>query len=105
MFADWTAEDTYRQLALTALIGIDWLQTQEIVKDPVRYKESNPVLGDHPSMRKANLLIGGSILLCAVVAWMLPDNWRKGFQYIVIGAEVGAINNNYQSGIRIGGNF
>lgn len=96
---DWTKEDTLRQCALTTLICIDWLQTQEIVKQD--HNEMNPFLGQHPSMSRVNLMIGGAIVISFLAAKYLPTKYRRWFQYIVIGAESGMIYNNYQRGIRI----
>lgn len=98
---NWTRQDSYRQATLTALICIDWLQTHEIVKDPDNRTEANPFLGDHPSMAKANLFILGGIVLSWIVAGALPEGYRSGFQYVIIGAECSAIINNHNAGIRI----
>lgn len=97
--SEWTPDDTARQVALTALICVDWMQTQEIVKDS--HEEMNPVLGKHPSMKRVNITIGSAIVLSFIIAKMLPSKYRKWFQFIVIGAESAAIYNNYRRGISI----
>lgn len=86
---------------MTALICVDWMQTQEIVKDPDHHREMNPILGGHPSMGKVNMMIGASIVLSYVVARWLPKRWRPWFQWGIIGIEAAAVYNNHRRGISI----
>jgi hypothetical protein len=99
--AVWDSGDTTRQWVLTGLICVDWLQTQEIVKDPDNRTELNPLLGEHPSMSKINVLIPLSIIACYLTARVLPEGWRPWFQWAVIIIESLAIYNNHARGIRV----
>lgn len=111
---DWTREDTYRQAALTTLLVVDWAQTRWAIRhneelrycgynaEPCRfYHESNPLLGEHPSIGKVNNLIGASIIGHAAIAYMLPRGWREGWQYVWIGVEASAIYSNRSLGIKM----
>lgn len=98
---NWTHRDTGRQVLMTGLILVDWMQTQEIVKDPGNHREMNPILGGHPSMSRVNILIGGAIVASYVVARLLPARWRPWFQWAIIGIEAAAVVNNHRRGISI----
>jgi hypothetical protein len=103
---DWTREDTYRQTALTALLVVDWAQTRWIVKHPdpingVQHSEGNPLLGSHPSVGRVNNLLAASIIAQAGIAYMLPPEWRRGWQHVWIGIEAGAVFHNHSVGVKL----
>lgn len=89
--------------ALTALalilLGVDWLQTLQIARNPYRWGEMNALLGEHPSVSRVNVyfalcfaasigvawLLWGTVdlalcaaALCAMQAWCVLHNWRNG---------------------------
>lgn len=83
---EWSRNDTIRQGIVTSLFVADWRQTQHIVKNPGHYSERNPILGEHPSMRRVNALF---ILFIPGHAWvmsLLDSDTRKIVQrtYIVV---------------------
>jgi hypothetical protein len=103
---------------LTALLVTDWAQTRWLVKHPQSDQvctstgttttcstqqrfESNPLLGAHPSIGKANNLIAASIIGHAAIAYMLPPAWREGWQYVFIGIEAGAVYHNHSVGLKM----
>lgn len=111
---DWTREDTYRQIALTSLLVIDWAQSRWAIKKNEEtnycafgshpctlYQEDNPLLGQHPSIGKLNNLVGASIVGHAAITYILPRGWREGWQYVWIGVEAGAVYNNHSLGIKL----
>lgn len=93
---DWTAEDTGFQIAMTALIAVDWMQTADFRADGA--PEWNPLLGRKPSPQRVNLAIGGAILGSWALAYVLPPPYRRIFQAVVITAEVVSVARNASLG-------
>ena len=98
---DWTREDTYRQGGLTVLLIVDWGQTRWIARHPLQHKEMNQFLGEHPSVSRVNNYFAASILGHAAISAVLPPDWRKGWQYVWIGIELGYVQNNHSIGIKV----
>ena len=98
--ADWTQEDTARQLAFTGLQLIDWGQTRDIAQNPNR-RELNPILGPNPSTTDVDVYFAATTLGHYVVSRALPPEYRKVWQYVWIGAQAGNVVRNYQLGVRV----
>jgi hypothetical protein len=107
---DWSTEDTYRQAAVTALLVADWGQTRWIAKHngltepgrfPVDAGERNPILGKYPSGGKVDAYFAAAIVGHAAISYVLPPDWRKGWQYVWIGLELGTVNANRAVGIKM----
>jgi hypothetical protein len=98
---DWTREDTYRQVAVTALLIVDWGQTRWIAKHPSQLYETNHFLGEHPSIARINNYFAASILWHAAISTLLPPDWRKGWQYVWIGIELEYVRRNYHIGVKV----
>lgn len=96
----WTRTDTYHQGAFLTVLAVDWLQTKEI-NGTDGVCELNPVLGKHPRQNTIDLYFAGCALGHTAIAYHLPQPYRKWWQYVWIGAEVGTIGHNYHAGIRI----
>jgi hypothetical protein len=105
---DWTREDTYRQAALTALLVVDWGQTKEAARKnedqtycgynggscTPSYREvgfARYFIGEHPSVRQVNNYFALSILGHAAISYVLQSEWRKGWQYVLIGIEIDVV--------------
>jgi len=99
---DWSKEDTYRQVAVTSLMAIDYMQTMEIARDPEKYHENNPILGEHPSEAEVTAYFLMSYAVTSGISLMLPDNFRPWWQYLIIGIEGGATANNFSIGLGFG---
>lgn len=96
----WTKEDINRELAYYLLHGADWAQTRTIAKNPDRYYEINPILGEHPSTGRVNNYFAATGLGHALLANTLPPEWRKWLQYGSIGVEAAmAGRNKFKVGI------
>ena len=106
----WTTGDTVRQLVYTGLTLADWNQTRKFLKhnedtkscnafgnvDPcVFYSETNPILGPHPTQGRLNVLVGAAIIGHAAISYLLPPDWRHGWQYIWIGIEGTMVYQNH----------
>lgn len=98
---DWSREDTCRQSALTVLLIADWAQTRNSVKRPNEFSETNKLLGEHPSTGKVNNYFMVGIAGHAAVSYLLPPDWRQGWQYIWIGIEVQKVYHNHSIGVKL----
>ena len=98
----WSTEDSYRQVGVVALSGVDWMQTRKIAKNPDEYHENNPILGEHPSTEKVDVYFAASIAAHTAVAMALPPEYRKWFQYISIGVQAGVVASNFSIGLGVG---
>jgi len=98
-FTDWTKADVYRQATWTALHGADWLQTRQIAQHPDQYRETNPILGSHPSLASVDLYMGAWMVIHPLISDVLPPEYRKYWQYISIGVTGGCVLNNLSIGI------
>lgn len=83
-----------RELGYLALHGIDWAQTRSISKNPQFLHETNPILGEHPSVGKVNNYFLATGLAHALIANQLPPELAKIFQYGTIGLEAGVTGRN-----------
>ena len=97
--SEWSKQDTYRELAWTAILALDYKQTLTIVNDPSKYEEYNPLLGKHPSQRKVEIYFASCAIIHPIISYYLPPQYRKWWQYITIGVEAGAIGNSLRAGI------
>lgn len=100
--SNWSKEDTYRQVAVTSLMAIDYMQTMEIARDPDNYHENNPILGNHPSEAEVTAYFLMSYAVTSGISLALPDNLRPWWQYLIIGIEGGATANNFSIGLGFG---
>ena len=98
----WTAGDSYRHATFTGLMLADYLQTIEISRNPDRYYERNPILGNHPSEAEVTAYFIGSYALVSAAAVALPPPYRDCLQYLAIGVEAGAVASNFSIGLRFG---
>jgi len=99
---EWSREDTYRQVAVTSLMMVDYFQTMEIARNPDKYHENNPILGEHPSEAEVTAYFLMSYAVTSGISIMLPDNFRPWWQYLIIGVEGGAVANNFSIGLGFG---
>lgn len=98
---EWTADDTKRQAVYLVLHTIDWGQTRNIANNPKQYYEINPVIGEHPTTGRVNGYFLATALLHTGIAYVLPADWRKSFQYVTIVIEAGVTNRNRNLGVKI----
>jgi hypothetical protein len=83
--------DTNRQLAPQL---VDWAQS----RNPY---ETNPILGKYPSKTEVDVYFAAATLGHYLVSRALPPDYRKVWQYVWIGVQVGYVTHNYQIGLRI----
>jgi hypothetical protein len=80
---------------------VDWAQTRYIIKHPEERHELNSLLGSYPSAVRVNNYFVASIAGHAVVSYLLPPNWRRGWQYVWIGINAEVIHRNRSVGVKI----
>ena len=101
VYADWDSTDYALGAAAVSTLVVDWGQTRYIVKNPQKYSETNPILGEHPSMGRTNLYFLGAITGTLLLAnWLEPSN-RKWFLGTVTAVELVVIGRNKNIGIGV----
>jgi hypothetical protein len=97
---DWEQKDTNMLLLTSALLVIDWGQTENIAHNPYDFHETNPMLGDHPSNEQVTFYFAGALVLNAAIQMFLPPKERRIWQWSVTIAEGNAIVNNFSVGLK-----
>ena len=98
---EWSREDTYREAAYLALHTLDWAQTREIARNPDKWHEQTSFLGSHPSTGQVDQYFVATTALQFIIAYTLPAEYRKAFQYISIGHDAGYVAHNFSIGISV----
>jgi len=93
----WTDEQKKLELGYVSLILIDWHQTYNIQADPVRYHESNFLIGSRPTNEKINRYMIGTIITHYMISDYLSSEYRTKFQYFTLGIEASVIYLNWES--------
>jgi hypothetical protein len=95
---DWTDKDTAVQAVVLSTFAVDYMQTKDIKNHKWAY-ETNPIMGKHPSdVRIRNYFISAAVIHTAI-AYKLPPEWRKPFQYATIAVQVVTIIKNKRMGL------
>jgi hypothetical protein len=98
-FGSWNQETTARELCFLYSLSKDWRQTLEISKNPQKYSEANPILGEHPNEGKVHMYFAGCALSHALIAYMLPPEYSKIWQATWIGIQSSVTDGNHDNGI------
>lgn len=100
--SDWTDADTKREAAFYTLRTVTFLQTYSAARDGwENHYEQNKLLGKYPSKEKVTTYYIVHSLVHLGVSYILPPEWRQGFQYVTIGEVGAAAIGNHASGVRI----
>jgi len=97
---EWTKKDTAWQATTLFIMGVDWLQTKEIARNP-EYTETNILLGKYPSQNEVDAYYLGCAVVHSAIAYYLPKKYRRYWQYVFIAVEVGCVGHNVNVGVRI----
>ncbi len=97
----WTTTD--KALGTVALLAtvVDWGQTRHIAKHPERFRETNPMLGEHPSVSDVNRHFAIAIVGGGLIAHFLPGEIRPWFLGGAAVVEIGFGINNASLGIKM----
>lgn len=98
---EWDKYDKYLLGAAVTTTILDWGQTRDIAKNPNKWSEANPILGNHPTTGEVDLYFVGALIAEVGVAHILPSKYRKGFLVGVTLVETICIIHNHGAGIRI----
>lgn len=98
---EWTDDDTRREAVYIALHIMDWAQTRTIARNPDRWNEVNPILGEHPSVGRVDAYFAVMALSHMAVSDVLPTEYRDTWQYLSIGFEAGFVGHNLSLGIGV----
>jgi len=103
----WTKGDKIRQGVMLSLMTVDWLQTKEAMRQYPRYKEGNPILGEHPSQDSIDCYFLCTVVLKTLLAHFLPNGptsdreYRQLWHGFNIFMSAYAVGGNYTVGVRI----
>lgn len=100
-FDDWDTTDKRLFIASEALLLADWLQTRQIVKNPDKYYETNPILGEHPSMGKVNMYFASWMIGNYLLADYAGDKYRTAYLTGVVGVQFIVVRNNALLGLKV----
>lgn len=92
--------DRLLQVGSSALIFGDWLTTVDGIRKG--YAETNPILGVHPSLGRANVLIATGLLANALLVPKIKDKeLRRGIWLTMMLLEMKALHGNHRAGLKL----
>ena len=92
-------QDHALRFSSTILIAADWLTTIDGLRQGL--PESNPLLGRHPSLGRANVMIATGLLANAFLVPKIKDpKLRRGIWLMMVLIELDAVHNNRSQGLR-----
>lgn len=97
---EWTNSQLAWGAAGLALTAIDWGQTRNISRNPDRFKELNPLVGEHPSLGQVNRHFIVSAALIGLAAHYLPE-YRDVILKMHVGLQVANTARNFSIGLRV----
>ena len=99
---EWTDADTKRETVFFGIRTFTYLQTYTVAKYGWQgYYEQNKILGKFPHQDRVTAYYAIHSLVHFGVSYILPTEWRQGFQYITIGEVGAAAYSNHASGVRV----
>lgn len=96
----WTLKDTLYQTQYAVLHIIDWGQTRYIA-DSDEFYEMNPVLGANPTKEAVDLYFAVTLVSHTAISFILPEKWRRKWQFFWIGLESFITASNSSAGVAI----
>ena len=97
----WSKQDYILEGTWQVIHLMDWGTTLDITRHPDKYKEMNPILGEHPSRERVNIYMFSGALVHAGVTYILPPKYRSYFQGVTIGMSGAYVLNNLAIGLQI----
>jgi hypothetical protein len=92
-------QDHALRFSSTILVAADWLTTIDGLRQG--RPESNPLLGQHPSLGRANVMIATGLLANAFLVPKIKDpRLRRGIWLMMVVIELHAVHNNRSQGLR-----
>lgn len=97
----WSDADVAREVAYGAVHLIDWSQTRYAARQGDAFRETNPVLGDHPSVGRVDGYFAATLAGHVLVTDLLPRSWRSLWQGSTIAVEATIAAHNRAIGVKI----
>ena len=101
---EWTYSDTVMQTGYSLILISDWNQTLGIDSHD-NLKESNKILGEHPSDDKINLYFASILYGHYYIAKKLDQPYRFMWQLILASHHYDAVQTNKRNGLYVDFNF
>ena len=98
---EWTMEERTTFAMSSVLLVADWAQTRQIARNAQQFRETNPVLGDHPGMGRVNTYFATALLLNYVIGNSLSNGWRRAWFVGVGGVEASVVQRNLSIGLKL----
>jgi hypothetical protein len=95
----WTAADTAGQVAVTATLAGDYLQTRHALDTDGQ--EHNPIMGPRGERVPPEMYFTVAAIGAFAVARELPKPWRNLFQLGVTAVQVKTIRRNWSAGYAV----
>jgi hypothetical protein len=99
--AAWTTLDHSLAVGVATMMALDWGQTRYAARNPSRYSERNPLMGEQPSTAKVDQYFTLASLLMVGMTYILPRSERRVFLSGVIVVETSAVVSNYRIGVKL----
>ena len=94
----WSPTDTAAQAAVTASLGVDYLQTRGALDSDPLAVEQSPVMGPRGDRVPPEVYFPACAVASAALAWSLPRPWRSVLQGAVLAVQADAIAGNLRAG-------
>lgn len=100
---DWTTQDSVREAVYLSVLVIDWGQTRNIAHHPENWQENvvDWAITKHPSVHQVDNYFALYAVTQVAIAYLLPSEYRKAWQYVNIGYEVRTVHSNFSIGIGV----
>ncbi len=95
----WTKTNISLEIAYQGLHLIDFSQTLQIVDNPDRYWERNPLLGEHSSRERVCLYFMGVAFGHLLISHFLKEPYRTAWQSMTIVIVLPVIAGNFNIGL------
>jgi hypothetical protein len=101
---EWTRVDTAYEAGCVAALALDWGQTLDIqrcIASRHDTRETNAIIGPHPSRAAVNCYFGAVIVGHVLTAALLPPRYRRTFQGATLGLELAVVGRNFALGFKV----
>jgi len=96
---EWTTEERTTFAVSSVLLAADWAQTRQIARNGQLFRDTNSILGAHPSIGRVNAYFASALLLNYVIGRSLDRGWRTAWFIGVQSVEAGVVQRNLSIGL------
>ena len=98
---EWNLEERTTFAMSSVMLVADWAQTRQIARNADQYRETNPILGEHPSMGRVNTYFATALMLNYVIGRSLDRRWRTAWFVTVQSVEASVVQRNLSIGLEV----